>query len=45
MVPREDNNDIGVKEIVNMIAESITKEATRYKTQKFNQNIQICILV
>ncbi|CCG22430.1 Mdm31 protein [Candida orthopsilosis Co 90-125] len=31
MVPREDNNDIGVKEIVNMIAESITKEATRYK--------------
>lgn len=31
MVPREDNNDIGVKEIVNMIADSITKEATRYK--------------
>ncbi|KAI5949655.1 MDM31 [Candida margitis] len=31
MVPREDNNEIGVKEIVNMITESITKEATRYK--------------
>ena len=31
MVPPDNNNDIGVKEIVNMIAESITKEATRYK--------------
>ncbi|KAI5966485.1 MDM31 [Candida pseudojiufengensis] len=31
MVPQEHDNDIGVKEIVNMIAESITKEATKYK--------------
>ncbi|KAI5953604.1 MDM31 [Candida jiufengensis] len=31
MVPQEHDDEIGVKEIVNMIAESITKEATRYK--------------